>query len=160
MMIFILVISPAVWNNCKANLSYLMKWTSVNENIGAFENQDIQWPTQSGPRSKSHETFYLYDPRAQSLARQGHQQFDQAPHGFDISCDNFDKNITAVSLFTLELPDTEVLKKITLTFCDGSEKSVSTQVNKGEMARKFNNFLNRLDTIVANTTSCSPLLLI
>ena len=143
--------------------SKFLDWEEVEDRddvIGAFENQDIQWPTESGPRSKSHETFYLYDPRAQSLARQGHQQFDQAPQGFDISCDNFDQNITAVSLFTLELPDTEVLKKITLTFCDGSEKSVSTQVNKEEMARKFNNFLNRLDTTVANTTSCSPLLLI
>jgi len=111
--------------------SKFLDWEEVGDRddvIGAFENQDIQWPTQSGPRSKSHETFYLYDPRAQSVARQGHQQFDQAPHGFDISCDNFDQNITAVSLFTLELPDTEVLKKITLTFCDGSEKSVSTQI--------------------------------
>ena len=143
--------------------SKFLDWEEVEDRddvIGAFENQDIQWPTESGPRSKSHETFYLYDPRAQSLARQGHQQFDQAPHGFDISCDNFDQNITAVSLFTLELPDTEVLKKITLTFCDGSEKSVSTQVNKEEMAKKSNTFLNRLDTTVANPSSCSPLLLI
>ena len=114
--------------------SKFQDWEEVEERedvIRAFtdQGQNIQWPPQlSGPRSQSQETFYLYDPRAQSLARQGHQQFDQAAHGFDLSCSNFDQNITALRLFTLEMPDMEVLKRITLTFCDGSEKTVTTQV--------------------------------
>ena len=113
--------------------SKFQDWEEVEEReavIRAFadQGQNIQWPQLSGPRSRSQETFYLYDPRAQSLARQGHQQFDQAAHGFDLSSANFDQNITAVRLFTLEMPDMEVLKRITLTFCDGSEKSVTTQV--------------------------------
>ena len=114
--------------------SKFQDWEEVEERedvIRAFadQGQNIQWPQlSSGPRSRSQETFYLYDPRAQSLARQGHQQFDQAAHGFDLSSANFDQNITAVQLFTLEMPDMEVLKRITLTFCDGSEKTVATQV--------------------------------
>ena len=114
--------------------SKFQDWEEVEERedvIRAFadQGQNIQWPQlSSGPRSRSQETFYLYDPRAQSLARQGHQHFDQAAHGFDLSSANFDQNITAVQLFTLEMPDMEVLKRITLTFCDGSEKTVATQV--------------------------------
>ena len=113
--------------------SKFQDWEEVEDReevIRAFadQGQDIQWPQQSGPRAQSTETFYLYDTRAQSLARQGHHQFDQAAHGFDLSCANFDQNITAVRLFSLELPDMEVLKKITVTFCDGSEKTVTTQV--------------------------------
>ena len=113
--------------------SKFQDWDEVEERedvIRAFadQGQNIQWPQLSEPRVQSQETFYLYDPRAQSLARQGHQQFDQAAHGFDLSCASFDQNVTAVRLFTLEMPDMEVLKRITLTFCDGSEKSVATQV--------------------------------
>jgi len=112
--------------------SKFQDWEEVEERedvIRAFadQGQNIQWPQLSEPRAQSQETFYLYDPRAQSLARQGHQQFDQAAHGFDLSCASFDQNVTAVRLFTLEMPDMEVLKRITLTFCDGSEKSVATQ---------------------------------
>ena len=67
------------------------------------------------------------------MARQGHPQFDQnaqtsSSQSFDLSCDNFNQNITGLSLFTRSTPDMELLKRITLTFCDGSEKSVSTQV--------------------------------
>jgi len=120
--------------------SKFQDWEEVEERedvIRAFtdQGQNIQWPQLSGPRSQSQETFYLYDPRAQSLARQGHQQFDQAAHGFDLSCDNFDQNITALRLFTLEMPDMEVLKKITLTFCDGSEKTVTTQIGSHSKVR-------------------------
>jgi len=121
--------------------SKFQDWEEVEERedlIRAFtdQGQNIQWPPQlSGPRSQSQETFYLYDPRAQSLARQGHQQFDQAAHGFDLSCANFDQNITALRLFTLEMPDMEVLKRITLTFCDGSEKTVTTQIGSHSKVR-------------------------
>jgi len=88
-----------------------------------------------GPRDLSQETFYLYNPRQRSMARQGHPQFDQSQEtsssqSFDLSCDNFNQNITGLSLFTRSTPDMELLKRITLTFCDGSEKSVSTQVGE------------------------------
>jgi hypothetical protein len=104
------------------------------EVISAFDDLALTcpWPVDPGrPRKESQETFYLYDPRVRSLARQGHSQFDHfstAENTFDLSCNNFNQNITGLRLLTQDTAQLELLKKITLTFCDGSEKTVSTQV--------------------------------
>merc|ERR1712080_349168 len=81
-------------------------------------------------RKDSKETFYLFDPRMGSVISQEHDAFDfsSTEGSFDLSCEHFDQNITSIRLFTQKIEDEEVLKKISLTFCDGTEKSVSTQV--------------------------------
>ena len=48
--------------------------------------------------------------------------------GFDLSCDDFNQNIRSLKLFSQESGSLDLLKRITLTFCDGSEKTVATQV--------------------------------
>ena len=48
--------------------------------------------------------------------------------GFDLSCDDFNQNIRSMKLFSQESGSMDLLKRITLTFCDGSEKTVATQV--------------------------------
>ena len=90
----------------------------------------LKWSEEAMSRQHSEETFYLYDPRVRSLVRQGHPQFDQNTENstFDLSCEHFDQNITKVRLFTQESHHLDLLKKITLTFCDGSEKTAQTVV--------------------------------
>jgi len=102
------------------------------EIISCFDDLSLTnpWLCVAKPRKKSTETFYLYDPRSRNVIRQGHDRFDPSNKEgwFDMSCDHFNHNISGISLYTKENQDWTVLKRINLTFCDGKEKSVTTQV--------------------------------
>ena len=58
---------------------------------------------------------------------------------FDLSCENFNQNIRKITLFSLAGNmdgSDEILKKIQIIFCDGSEKTVATE--SGSYNREYN----------------------
>eukprot|EP00092_Neocalanus_flemingeri_P004099 GFUD01004411.1.p1 GENE.GFUD01004411.1~~GFUD01004411.1.p1 ORF type:complete len:619 (+),score=133.22 GFUD01004411.1:253-2109(+) len=98
-------------------------------NACIISESDIIQPME---RLLGKEDFFLHDPRNSKVIKSSPmtQSYPKSSTAFDLSCENFNQNIKKITLFSQNTnsdgSDAQ-LKRIQLTFCDGSQRSISTE---------------------------------
>ena len=90
------------------------------------------------------EEIFHHDPRMSKVIIESNRAIPdnlKSDRSFDLTCENFNQNIKKISLFShaenMDGSD-ELLKKIQFTFCDGSEKSIFTELGSNNREYSIN----------------------